>query len=195
MRRQSTGDVGRDVLAVLELPGSTPAGHDELRALGGRAAPPIAGSAAFRPAGGFPSSAPAADTDELERTAAMVLSAMEAGAKVPDLGAADRRLRRTGRVACRVRAQLCLWADGENGEAWVLFTRDIDARAMGFICRDNLPMGYGGTLSFLSPSRRREQIDVTVTRCRPCSAGWYEGALHFNQPQPWLVEEFAARNA
>lgn len=125
------------------------------------------------------------------REAAMVISAMEAAVetKLPQLSPMERQMRRISRATLRVRAELALWADGEQGEPWSLFTRDLDTRAMGFICQDRLPLGYGGTITLTMPDGRRQQLEVTVTRCRPCSAGWYEGALHFNHPQAWLVDE------
>lgn len=133
------------------------------------------------------------DLEALRREAAMVVSAMEAAVeqRLPRLTPMERRLRRrVSRVGLRVCAQLKLWADGEDAEPWRLFTRDMDVRAMGFICQDRLPLGYGGTLSFRDAAGRRQELEVTVTRCRECSSGWYEGALHFSRPQAWLVDEF-----
>ena len=70
------------------------------------------------------------------------------GAGLPQLSPMERRLRRISRVNLRVQAQLKLWADGLDGEPWHIFTRDLDGRAMGFICKDKLPLGYGGWISF-----------------------------------------------
>ena len=198
MRRHTSLDAGRDVLAVLEqdLP-ATPA-HPQSRSQRKMrlSAPMTSGTAAVRPPGSdvrqvSPAQVAAQQSQDeatLEREAAMVLSAMEAAEKGSRPSGADRR-ESSGRVPWRVKAHLKLWADGDDGEAWTLFTRDVDPRAMGFICRDNIPLGYGGVLTFIGPGSRRQRLEVTITRCRPCSSGWCEGALHFNQPHPWLVEE------
>ena len=139
--------------------------------------------------------APVDDPAALAREAAMVITAMEAAmeARLPQLSPLERRLRRISRVNLRVHAQLKLWADGLDGEAWHLFTRDLDGRAMGFVCKDKLPLGYGGWISFSLPGGRRQNLEVTVTRCRPCSGGWHEGSLHFIHPQGQLVEEIRRR--
>ena len=201
VHRRRDADTARSALHALGVlePPSPPRRLDDTCVLRlPRADAPTAGPAAVRAEGGqrfTPSdAAPAgAEEDALARQAAMVLSALEAAGDdaVPRLTPMERRLRRIGRVSFRVRAELKLWADGEAGESWTLFTRDLDARAMGFICQDRLPLGYGGTITFPGVGGRREQVEVSVTRCRPTSAGWYEGALHFNRPQPWLLEELS----
>jgi hypothetical protein len=138
---------------------------------------------------------PVDDLESLAREAAIVISAMEAAmeARLPQLSPMERRLRRISRVNLRVQAQLKLWADGLDGEPWHIFTRDLDGRAMGFICKDKLPLGYGGWITFNMPDGRRINLEATVTRCRPYSGGWHEGALHFTHPQGNLVDEVRQR--
>lgn len=135
------------------------------------------------------------DGEALAREAAMVISAMEAAteARLPQLSPMERRLRRISRVNLRVHAELKLWADGLDGDAWHIFTRDLDGRAMGFVCKDRLPLGYGGWITFSMPDGRRQNLEATVTRCSPCSGGWHEGALHFTHPQGHLVEDVRQR--
>ena len=67
----------------------------------------------------------------------MILSAMDAAG-----GCADRR--RLGRVAYRSTAHLHLFADGNDAEGHTVYTRDVDARGLGFISPERLPLGYGG---------------------------------------------------
>ena len=139
--------------------------------------------------------APVEESLSLEREAAMVITAMEAAmeARLRQLSPMERRLRRISRVTLRVAAHLRLWADGLDGEPWQLFTRDVDGRAMGFVCKDRLPLGYGGWLGFALPGGGKQSLEATVTRCRPCSAGWYEGSLHFTHPQGQLVDAIRRR--
>lgn len=203
-RRRSQGRRGRatvesleaqDALAALSTLSGFNTPHQRFPATRRGADPSIiSGTAAVRASSGHRQGEVAVeDLEALGREAAMVVSAMEAAVeqRLPRLTPMERRLRRRiSRVGLRVCAQLKLWADGEDAEAWTLFTRDMDVRAMGFICQDRLPLGYGGTLSFLDAAGRRQELEVTVTRCRECSSGWYEGALHFSRPQAWLVDEF-----
>ena len=157
-----------------------------------RRQPTFAGTAAVRPAGAIAMAGAAGDA-ELDRQAALILSAMDAAgdARLPRFTPQERRRRVAGRMHYRARAELRLSADGPNAEPWTLFVRDIDAKALGFITPDRLPLGYGGTLSFLGAGARRVRLDVVLTRCHTSCGGWYEGALHFNRPQAWLVEELA----
>ena len=146
---------------------------------------PTSGTAAVR------SADVAASPDELDREASLILSAMEAAVDgcLPRLSPMERRLRGTGRMHFRTRAELRLCADGPTPEPWLLYGRDIDTRAMGFVSPDTLPLGHRGRLRFQGPRHRQVTVDVTLTRCRACSGGWYEGSLHFHRPQGALVED------
>jgi hypothetical protein len=109
----------------------------------------------------------------------MILSAMEATPKRE----ADNR--QTDRLAYRVRAELKLFADEPTAAPWVIYTRDVDPRGLGFITPHRLPLGYGGTIELLTPLGRKAKIECTLYRCREVVPGWYEGALYFNREQ-WM---------
>ena len=125
----------------------------------------------------------------------LILSAMDAArpapalrlvgsftANLPAVGAgADRR--RSRRLDHRVRAELTLFADAPGTPPWVLFTRDVDPKGVGFITRHPVPLGYGGWLELLAPDGQTLRATVTTFRCREAVNGWYEGALHFNKRQ------------
>lgn len=133
---------------------------------------------------------PPADREALIAKAKMILSAMAAGD-----GAAKRERpeyeRRGGRFSRRrfeAPALLRLWADGEGGEPWFLYTRDAEPRGLGFVTPDRLPLGYGGSLAVTVPDGRSLQLDVTLVRCTACSGGWYQGGLTFVRPQHVFAE-------
>jgi hypothetical protein len=109
----------------------------------------------------------------------MILSAMEATAKPASDGRAYQRL------AYRVRAELKLFADTLDQAPYVLYTRDVDPRGLGFITPHRLPLGYGGWVELLTPRGRKSRIACTLYRCRQVVPGWYEGALYFNREQ-WM---------
>lgn len=111
----------------------------------------------------------------------VVLSALDASRCH---GGPDRRS--VHRRPHRVPADLRLFADGPRGTPWELFSRDVDARGLGFVCRDRLPLGYGGLVELEAPDRTPILAPCTVYRCRECGPDWYEGSLYFHQPQPAL---------
>ena len=113
--------------------------------------------------------------------ASMILSAMEAAPKRE----ADSEHRQSQRLAYRVRAELRLFADEPQAIPWVLYTRDIDPRGVGFITPHRVPLGYGGIVELLTPRGRNAKIECTLYRCREVIPGWYEGALYFNREQ-WM---------
>lgn len=123
---------------------------------------------------------PAPPADELwPPEVDLILSAMEAAPKP------GHECRRAPRLAYRVRAELRLFADGEQNEPWTLYTRDVDPRGLGFITPHRLPLGYGGSVELLTPAGRKIKIACTIYRCRQVVPGWYEGALYFNREQ-WV---------
>jgi hypothetical protein len=115
----------------------------------------------------------------------LILSAMDAAPK-PD----HHQGRREQRLQYRVRAELKLHADAPDSAPWVLYTRDVDPRGLGFITPDRLPLGYGGWIELFTPRGRKARIDCTIYRCRQVIPEWFEGALYFNREQ-WM---FAAEH-
>ncbi|MGH7176481.1 MAG: hypothetical protein ACREJC_03785 [Tepidisphaeraceae bacterium] len=109
----------------------------------------------------------------------LILSAMDAGAG-RDL---DRRSVSSLRMAYRVRAALRLFCDPDDARPWLLYSRDVDPRGLGFITPHRLPLGYGGTVELFSPRGRKLRVDCLLSRCRQVAPGWYEGALNFNREQ------------
>src|SRR4051812_21741063 len=79
----------------------------------------------------------------------LILSAMDAAHDPHD----ERR--EHGRRLYRVRAELRLFSDLPGAEPWVLYTRDINPRGIGFITPHRLPLGYGGHVELPSPKGRK----------------------------------------
>ncbi len=104
----------------------------------------------------------------------MILSALDAAE-------AEEDRRQHGRQPHRVRAELRLFSDPDSRRPWVIFTRDLNSRGLGFIANCRLPLGYGGYVEFETPDGKAVQVGCTVYRCREAAAGWFEGALHFNR--------------
>jgi len=110
----------------------------------------------------------------------LILSAMDVGQSF----AGERR--RASRLPLRRRASLKLYADPADANPRTIFTRDADARGMGFITPDLLPLGYGGWVTVRAPNGDVLQVECTVYRCRKTVEGWYEGALNFHR-QVWQL--------
>jgi hypothetical protein len=87
-------------------------------------------------------------------------------------------------VAC-----LQLFSDLIGTPPWTLYTRDAGLRALGFITRHRLPLGYGGTVVIPSPQGEQVIADCTLHRCRETVMGWFEGCLVFNRPQWSFVDK------
>jgi len=110
--------------------------------------------------------------------AEMVLSAIEAG-QFPN----DNR-RTAPRRRYRVKACLHLFSDAPETAPWMIFTRDIHARGLGFITPHRLPLGHGGLIELPVGESARIHIPCTLLRCREAAPGWFEGSLYFNRDQP-----------
>ncbi len=118
-------------------------------------------------------------TDEgIPAAVAMVMSALEAGRH----GDEDRRAQQ--RQQHRVAALLRLFSDQPSSSPWLLYTRDISVRGLGFISRHRLPLGYGGIVEFAGPDGKRRNVHCTLLRCREAAPGWFEGNVYFNREQP-----------
>jgi hypothetical protein len=111
-------------------------------------------------------------------------STAHAGVSTQD-DSVDRRLR--SRTPYRVRAELKLFSDPADTQPWLLYTRDIDAKGVGFITAHRLPLGYGGWIELFTPRGEKVRVNCTLFRCREAAPGWYEGALYFNREQ-WQFE-------
>ena len=113
----------------------------------------------------------------------MIISSLEAAH-----GGHDNR-RKLARQPHRVVATLQLFSDESGAVPWTLYTRDVNARGIGFISDRRVPLGHGGVLELAAPTGEIVTVNCTVFRCREISQGWFEGAIYFNREQ-WL---FAAR--
>ena len=100
-----------------------------------------------------------------------------------DTGQYDANRRKTGRQSYRVKARLRLFSDAATSSPWVIYTRDIHTRGLGFISPHRLPLGYGGLVELPGPEGGVISINCTLSRCREAAPGWYEGALYFNREQ------------
>ena len=116
----------------------------------------------------------------------LILSALDAGRDAP--AAADRRALK--RHKYRVEGWLRLFTDGPGDSARVLYTRDVNARGLGFITPHRLPLGYGGLVELPRPDGSGIMtVHCTILRCREAAPGWFEGSVYFNREQPSLVPD------
>lgn len=118
-----------------------------------------------------------ATATELPAEVSLMLSALEAGRHGR---AVDRRVghRRALRVAAAVR----LYADADRPPV-VVYTRDVSGRHIGFLTRERLPLGYGGTIELPGPAGDPLRIACVLLRCSPCARGWYDASAAFNRLQ------------
>jgi hypothetical protein len=107
----------------------------------------------------------------------LILSALDTG----QFGKRERRC--VARAKYRVQARLRLFSDDPNSPASTLFTRDVNARGLGFITRNRLPLGHGGLLDIVFPDGRECAVACTLLRCREAAPEWFEGSLYFNRAQ------------
>jgi len=111
----------------------------------------------------------------------LIISAMEAA------GAAHRSERRgPTRWPFRVRAHLYLFSDTPGTSPWTIYTRDVNARGLGFVTTLPLPLSHGGWVELMDSTGQHRSIHCTLSRCREAVKGWYEGALLFNREQRWF---------
>ena len=122
----------------------------------------------------------AIDLDETEwpPQVDLILSALETGQHQKS----DRREGR--RSPYRTRGRLRFFSDAPRSSPWTVYTRDVNARGMGFITPHRLPLGYGGRIELPHPDGGMTTIHCTLSRCREAAPGWYEGAVYFNRQQP-----------
>jgi hypothetical protein len=111
----------------------------------------------------------------------LIISALEAGR----YAAHERRGARRNRY--RVLGWLRLFSDAKHAIPWALYTRDVNARGLGFVTAHRLPLGYGGILELPHPEAGLMEIPCTLFRCRQAAEGWYEGVVSFNRDQPELA--------
>ena len=108
----------------------------------------------------------------------LIMSALDTGQFTAD----NRRKNR--RNPYRVKAKLRLFSDPPLASPWVIYTRDINARGLGFISSHRMPLGYGGLIELPGPEGGVVSINCTLFRCREAAPGWYEGSVYFNREQP-----------
>ena len=112
--------------------------------------------------------------------AEFILSALEAAGHRRQ-GLASRR--QFDRVPYHAIVHLHLFSDRPGARPWVLFARDVSIQSLGFVARDRLPLGYGGSVVLRTPDGREIRADCVLQRCRETVSGWFEGSLAFNRPQ------------
>ena len=105
-----------------------------------------------------------------------------------DTGQFQAEHRRNGRRnPYRVRAKLRLFSDPPLASPWEIYTRDINARGLGFITPHRLPLGHGGLVDLPTPTGKIVSVPCTLLRCREAAPGWYEGSVYFNRDQHGLI--------
>ncbi|HSV14825.1 MAG TPA: hypothetical protein VLI90_11230, partial [Tepidisphaeraceae bacterium] len=72
---------------------------------------------------------------------------------------------------------------------WLLYTRDVNGRGLGFVTAHRLPLGYGGVIELPGPLGEPLTIHCTLLRCREAAPGWFEGSVYFNREQPKFAAE------
>jgi hypothetical protein len=107
----------------------------------------------------------------------LILSALEAGQE------STLNQRELQRMSYRVQASLRLFSDPDHAPRWILYTRDVNDKSLGFISPQRLPLGYGGIIELSAPTGELLSIPCTLFRCRSCAPGWFEGAMYFNRQQ------------
>jgi len=115
-----------------------------------------------------------------------VISALEAGHRP----LVDRH--KVKRSPYHVRAELKLFSDPAGQPPYLLFTRHISPKAVGFLCKTYLALSHGGVLRIPGPNGKVMEIYCTVLRCREAGPGWYEGAIYFNREQATFAAEHLA---
>jgi hypothetical protein len=118
------------------------------------------------------------ETQPVPAEVAMVMSALEAA----DHSMEEHRL--INRVSYRTTTHLRLFRDESTTAGWLLYTRDINSRGLGFITPHRLPLGYGGVVVLPGDNGRVKRVHCMLSRCREAAPGWFEGCLHFNREQP-----------
>ena len=113
----------------------------------------------------------------LPAEAELILSALETGQF------AKRERRCAARASYRVQATLRLFSDQPGTPPSTLYTRDVNARGLGFITQNRLALGHGGLLTITLPDGRECSIACTLLRCREAAPEWFEGSLYFNRQQ------------
>jgi hypothetical protein len=115
-------------------------------------------------------------TEPMPAEVALVMSALDVGAR-----SGERRAVRRWRY--RVIASLRLFSDQAATPPWLLYTRDVNTRSLGFVTSHRLPLGYGGVLELPGPLGEPMRVHCTLLRCREAAPGWYEGSVYFNREQ------------
>jgi hypothetical protein len=118
------------------------------------------------------------EAGKLPREVELILSALETGQHTKD----ERREHPRSRY--RTKGKLRLFSDPPRSDPWTVYTRDVNARGMGFITPHRLPLGYGGQIDLPHPDGGVMTIHCTLLRCRVAAPGWFEGAVYFNRQQP-----------
>jgi len=119
-----------------------------------------------------------ATATELPPEVSLVMSALEAGRHGRTV---DRRAGR--RRSLRVAATVRLYADADRPPV-VVYTRDVGGRNVGFLTRERLPLGYGGTIELPGPAGDPVRVACVLLRCSPSAPGWYDASAAFNRLQP-----------
>jgi hypothetical protein len=90
--------------------------------------------------------------------------------------------RRLPRAAYEVAATLA--TDGLDGEAFVLYTRDVNSGGSGFVSPGSLGNTQAATLKIPTPDGTVRSLRCHVVRAREIAEGWVEGYVEFDEPTP-----------
>jgi hypothetical protein len=115
-----------------------------------------------------------------DTTAGLPAAARRAMAQLTDGGQPRLDPRGLARQAYHVQAELT--RRGESASTTV-YTRDVNAFAVGLIATGELTVGAKVSLRLLFPDGHRQSVGARVRRCRPFASGWFEIHAEFCLPQ------------
>jgi hypothetical protein len=99
-------------------------------------------------------------------------------ASKPEADGMERR--KTPHTRYNVRATLELSHGGGN---IIIYSRDLNPYAVGFMTNVPLALGKRGTLHIYGPGNVPCRVECDVYRCREFIPGWFEAAAHFRGKQ------------
>jgi hypothetical protein len=92
---------------------------------------------------------------------------------------ADRRMLPRNRY----HLQTELMTTGNFERTVPIYTRDINAWNVGFICAAPLMPGTRAVVQLMAPDGRRTTVGCRVRRCQEFQSGWFEAFAEFCLPQ------------
>ncbi len=99
------------------------------------------------------------------------------------LGASSRTTDRRKLPRSRYHLQTDLLITGNIEKTLTIYTRDINAWNVSFICSKQLLPGTKAVVQLMATDGRRTSIGCRTRRCQQFDAGWYDAFAEFCLPQ------------